>query len=57
MEFTEQEQVQVLEEKLQQCHDERETYMRLIESLKAQIEGLRRQPHHIYHSDMETTGI
>ena len=59
MEFTEQEQVQVLEEKLQQCHDEheRKADMRLIESLKAEIEGLRRQPHHIYHSDMETTGI
>lgn len=56
MEFTE-EQVRVLEEELQQCRDEREADMRLIESLKDVTEKLERQPHYIHHSVMETTGI
>ena len=57
MEFTEQEQVRVLEEELQQCRDEREADMRLIESLKDVIEKLERQPRYIHHTVMETTGI
>ena len=58
MQFTEQEeQVQELEKELQECHDEREADMRRIESLKAEIEDLRRRPHYIHHGDMKTTGI
>ena len=57
MEFTEQEQVRVLEEELQQCRDEREADMRLTKSLKAEIVELTRQPHYIHHSVMETTGM
>ena len=49
--------MRVLEEELQQCRDEREADMGLIETLKDEIEELRRQPHYIHHSDMETTGI
>ena len=56
--ITEQEeQVQVLEKELQECHDEREEDTRHIESLEAEIEELRRRPHYIHHGDMETTGI
>ena len=57
MEFTEQEQVQVLEKELQQCHDEREADMRHIESLEDEIEKLRRQLDYIQPGSMETTGI
>ena len=49
--------MQVLEKELQQCHDDREADMWRIESLKDEIEELRRQPHYIHHSDMEITGI
>ena len=55
--ITEQEeQVQVLEKALQECHDEREEDMRHIESLEAEIEELRRQVDHSQPSSMETTG-
>ena len=55
--ITEQEeQVQVLEKELQECHDEREEDMRHIESLKTDIEKLRRQVDHSQPSSMETTG-
>ena len=55
--ITEQEeQVQVLEKALQECHDEREEDMRHIESLEAEIEELRRQVDHSQSSSMETTG-
>ena len=49
--------MQVLEEELQQCRDDREAGMRHIESLKDEIEKLRRQVDHGQLGDMETTGI
>ena len=49
--------MQVLEKELQQCHDEREADMRHIESLKDEIEELRRQLDHSQLGSMETTGI
>ena len=53
--ITEQEeQVQVLEKELQECHDEREEDMRHIESLET--EKPRRQVDHSQPSSMETTG-
>lgn len=57
MQFTDQEQVQILEKELQQCHDEREEDMRHIDSLEDEIEKLRRQLDHSQLEDMETTGI
>ena len=57
--ITEQEeQVQVLEKALQECHDEREEDMRHIESMETEIERLRRQVSidHSQPSSMETTG-
>ena len=50
------EQVQVLEKALQECHDEREEDMRHIESLEAEVEELRRQVDHSQSSSIETTG-
>ena len=52
----EREQVQVLEKELQQCHDDREADMWRIESLKDEIEKLRRQLDHSQPSSMETIG-
>ena len=49
--------MQVLEKELQQCHDDREADMRLIETLKDEIEKLRGQLDHTQPSSMETTGI
>ena len=57
MQFTDQEQVQVLEKELQQCNNEREEDMRHIESLEDEIEKLRRQLDHSQLGDMETIGI
>ena len=55
--ITEQEeQVQVLEKALQECHDEREEDVRHIESLEAEVEELRRQVDHSQSSSIETTG-
>ena len=50
------EQVQVLEKELQECHDEREEDMKHTESLETEIEELRRQVDHSQPSSMETTG-